>query len=178
MGPSEINRPYLILGESLNYIYHIYDFVRSDMRVNIKILFMSNFLTISIKCVPIFSFNLCINCRKVTKFYRLGCRYFCHHSNPKPNSNSPEPELFHRLWLQLKSPAPAHSGSTTLPVSPIYFNNMFLFYCIGHGGIINGTERGGWIVLRRVAGEHCEHYIGEKDCTARFATGAIWEIPD
>ena len=76
MGPSEINRPYLILGESLNYIYHIYDFVRSDMRVNIKILFMSNFLTISIKCVPIFSFNLCINCRKVTKFYRLGCCYF------------------------------------------------------------------------------------------------------
>ena len=60
MGPSEINRPYLILGESLNYIYHIYDFVRSDMRVNIKILFMSNFLTISIKCVPIFSKNVYI----------------------------------------------------------------------------------------------------------------------
>ena len=38
----------------------------------------------------------------------------CHHSTPKLNSNSPEPELFHRLWLQLKSPAPAGSGSTTL----------------------------------------------------------------
>ena len=32
---------------------------------------------------------------------------------------------------------------------------------------------GGWIVLRRVAGVH---YIEEKDCTARFTTGAIWEI--
>ena len=31
----------------------------------------------------------------------------CHHSTPKPNSNSPEPELFHRLRLQLKSPASA-----------------------------------------------------------------------
>ena len=37
---------------------------------------------------------------------------------------------------------------------------------------------GGWIVLRRVKGVHCVHYIGENDCTARFATGAIWEIPD
>ena len=37
----------------------------------------------------------------------------CHHSTPKPNSNSPElelgpePVLFHRLRLQLKCPAPA-----------------------------------------------------------------------
>ena len=37
---------------------------------------------------------------------------------------------------------------------------------------------GGWIVLRQVAGIHCVNYIGEKDCTARFATWAIWEIPD
>ena len=36
----------------------------------------------------------------------------------------------------------------------------------------------GLIVLRWVAGVHCVHYIGEKDCTVRFATGAIWEIPD
>ena len=40
------------------------------------------------------------------------------------------------------------------------------------------SGKGGWIVLRRVVGVHCEHYIGEKDCTARFATGALWEIPD
>ena len=32
--------------------------------------------------------------------------------------------------------------------------------------------------LRLVAGVHCEHYIEQKDCTARFATGAISEIPD
>ena len=31
-------------------------------------------------------------------------------------------------------------------------------------------------VLRWVAGVHCVHYIREKDCSARFATGAIWEI--
>ena len=40
-----------------------------------------------------FSFNLCINCR---------------------NGNNAEPKLFQRLWLQLKSPTPAGSGSTTL----------------------------------------------------------------
>ena len=36
-------------------------------------------------------------------------------------------------------------------------------------------RKGGvWLIVsRRVAGVHCEHYIGEKDCTARFATGAI-----
>ena len=33
-------------------------------------------------------------------------------------------------------------------------------------------------MLRRLAGVHCVHYIEEKDCTARFATGAISEIPD
>ena len=33
-------------------------------------------------------------------------------------------------------------------------------------------------MLRGVAGVHCEHYIGEKDCTTRFATGAILEIPE
>ena len=37
---------------------------------------------------------------------------------------------------------------------------------------------GGWMALRRVASVHCVHYIGEKDCKARFATGAIWEITD
>ena len=40
------------------------------------------------------------------------------------------------------------------------------------------SGKGGWIVLRRVAGIHCVHYIKQKACTARFATGAIWEIPD
>ena len=35
-----------------------------------------------------------------------------------------------------------------------------------------------WIVLRRVAGVHCVHYIEQKNCTARFGTWAIWEIPD
>ena len=28
---------------------------------------------------------------------------------------------------------------------------------------------GGWIVLRRVAGVYCVHYIEQKDCTTRFA---------
>ena len=28
------------------------------------------------------------------------------------------------------------------------------------------------------AAVHCVHYIKQKDCTARFATEAIWEIPD
>ena len=40
------------------------------------------------------------------------------------------------------------------------------------------SGKGGWLVLRRVAGVHYVYYIGEKDCTARFVTGAIWEIPD
>ena len=47
-----------------------------------------------------------------------------------------------------------------------------------HGGIINmerATGGGGWILLRRV---YNVHYIEQKNCTARFATGAIWEIPD
>ena len=39
-------------------------------------------------------------------------------------------------------------------------------------------ERPRGVVLRRVAGVHCVHYIEQKDCSARFATGAIWEIPD
>ena len=33
-------------------------------------------------------------------------------------------------------------------------------------------------MFRQVASVHCEHYIGEKNCTARFATGDIREIPD
>ena len=34
----------------------------------------------------------------------------CHHSTgtPKPNSNSPEPEFFHRLQLKSPAPAPQH----------------------------------------------------------------------
>ena len=35
---------------------------------------------------------------------------------------------------------------------------------------------GGLIVLRRLAGVPCVHYIEQKDCTARFATEAIREI--
>ena len=35
------------------------------------------------------------------------------------------------------------------------------------------SSPGGLIVLRRVSAVHCVHYIGEKDCRARFATGAI-----
>ena len=33
-------------------------------------------------------------------------------------------------------------------------------------------------MLRRVAGVHCVHYNEQKDCTARFATGGIGEIPE
>ena len=51
-------------------------------------------------------------------------------------------------------------------------------HCGERGGIIIWSGPGGWIVLRRVAGVHCVHYIEQKDCTARFATGGIWEIPD
>ena len=29
-----------------------------------------------------------------------------------------------------------------------------------------------------LTGIGCLHYFEEKDCTARFATGAIWEFPD
>ena len=37
---------------------------------------------------------------------------------------------------------------------------------------------GGWIWFTPVVGIRCAHYIEQKDCTARFATGAIWEFPD
>ena len=40
-----------------------------------------------------------------------------------------------------------------------------------HGGNIMERSRGGGIVLRRVVGVRCVHYIEEKDCTPRFA---IW----
>ena len=53
-----------------------------------------------------------------------------------------------------------------------------LHYWPNHGGIIIWSGPGGWIVLILLAGVYCVHYIGEKDCTARFATGAIWEIPE
>ena len=46
----------------------------------------------------------------------------CHQSSPKPISNSPEPELFHWLRLQLKSLSLAGSGYTTL-VKTIKLNN-------------------------------------------------------
>ena len=44
-----------------------------------------------------------------------------------------------------------------------------------HGGIIiwSGPGGGGEIVFRRVAGVQCVHYIKQKNCMARFATGAI-----
>ena len=64
--------------------------------------------------VPIFSFNMCMNCRNVTKFYK-NCRYFST-TVPlsKPNSHSPEPEPFHQLRLKLKSPAPAPQHCVTV----------------------------------------------------------------
>ena len=34
------------------------------------------------------------------------------------------------------------------------------------------------ITVRRVVGVHWVHYMEQKDCAARFATRAIWEIPD
>ena len=37
---------------------------------------------------------------------------------------------------------------------------------------------GGWIWLTPLTGIGCVHHIEEKDCTARFATGGIREIPD
>ena len=37
---------------------------------------------------------------------------------------------------------------------------------------------GGWKWLTPLTGIGCVHHIEEKDCTARFATGAIREIPD
>ena len=66
--------------------------------------------------VPIFSFNLCINCRNVTTFYRLGCRYF---ATTVPLS---QPETA-RLRLQLKSLVPAGSCSTTLMKRIIYLSS-------------------------------------------------------
>ena len=42
-----------------------------------------------------------------------------------------------------------------------------------HGGIIMERPRGVNCIIRRVVGVRCVHYIEEKDCTARFATGAI-----
>ena len=43
----------------------------------------------------------------------------CHHSTAKPKSNSPEPELFHRLRLQLESPAPAPQHWSCLRLVPL-----------------------------------------------------------
>ena len=44
---------------------------------------------------------------------------------------------------------------------------------------LNGAAQGvNLIYSSTVVWIRCVHYIEHKDCTARFATGGIWEIPD
>ena len=54
----------------------------------------------------------------------------CHHSTPKPHSNIPETELFHRLRLHQKSPAPAGFGSTTLLIQK-NLSSFILYITVG-----------------------------------------------
>ena len=72
----------------------------------------------------------------------------------------------------------ASSGTGKIIVGHIGLPVLYTVYCVHHGGIINGAERGGVYCVKMGGGRTLRTllYIGEKDCSARFATGVYERI--